>query len=177
MEWSAVADEWGTAMIEMEDKMPRLVEFDLRLEDGGWRNDGVCYETEEVYEMFLHRRQQADGAMVSIQADVDVMAGALLPILLACQRTGVEFILVIGDDQNHGRKVRTLHQHLAGAGIAPYPSLRRQSRLEISLPNISSPLWFQHPWFPEPFQMNHPMGTGGGFGRGSGSGTWSGGCG
>lgn len=154
MEWSAVADEWGTAMIEMADKLPHLVEFDLRLEDGGWHNDGVRYETEEVREMFRHRRQQADGAVVSIHADVDVMAGDLLPLLLACQRTGVEFILVIGDDQNQERKVRHLHQHLAGTGMALYPTGRRPSRVEVSLPNLSSPLWFQHAWFPEPFQMN-----------------------
>lgn len=168
MQWTAVADEWGTAMIELDGRTPHLVEFDLHFDDGGWWNDGVRYENDEVLHLLRYRRTQAEKAVVSIRVDSEATTGELLPLLLACQRTGVEFTLANGDDQNRERKMP-----LRRAVTHVLPIYRTEVMLGMRLPEPfpQHNIWLRplppHSWFPEQFQISgEAIGMGFGGGRG-----------
>jgi hypothetical protein len=98
LEYATVADEWGTAMIQMNGGRPRTVEFELRFEDGGWFGEGLHLEVEDLREMLRHRRRQGEEAVVSIFTEWYALAADLLPLLLACQAENVRVKLVSGPD-------------------------------------------------------------------------------
>lgn len=93
-------DEWGAVQISQHYHYGPMVEYELICSDVIWTSGTQWVEPETLEPMMAQRKSLSACALVTLVVDPERPAGALLPVLEACHRTGTRFHLAMEEDHS-----------------------------------------------------------------------------